>query len=244
MSDKTKQTSENSQTAQLPAFEKKQDGEVKKQPLKKIRPASAKNGQGRPEKRVSIKGALTKKSPLAKESENSPSKSAKTNKTPSNKKSAASSLVKQNVKASEHNAHAKLIFIISMILLTPLALLVALAVIALFLAVLFVTLIAGGVMAIVMVGAVAAGVLFSCVGSAYGAINLLTGEGFELVTGQYELGLGLAIAGITIVACALLYSGITDLVPFIFRKCGQLFKFLVKKVRQLIRWLYQYSTQL
>ena len=101
-----------------------------------------------------------------------------------------------------------------------------------------------GIMSIAILLVVTLGVLLSFVGVAYGAINLLTGEGFDVVIGQYELGLGTAIAGITIIVSALLYSGVTDLVPFIFKKMGQFFKFLVKKVKKLIVWLYRYSTQL
>ena len=148
------------------------------------------------------------------------------------------------VRISERNEHAKLIFILSMILLSIPAIAIALAVLVLFALASAATLLILGIMSIAILLVVTLGVLLSFVGVAYGAINLLTGEGFDVVIGQYELGLGTAIAGITIIVSALLYSGVTDLVPFIFKKMGQFFKFLVKKVKKLIVWLYRYSTQL
>ena len=95
-----------------------------------------------------------------------------------------------------------------------------------------------------LLGIVAVGVVLSLVGAAYGVINMLTAEGLAMVAGQYELGLSLAIAGVTIIVSALLYSGITDLIPYIIKKLGQFFTFLIKKVKKLITWLYKYSTQL
>lgn len=169
-------------------------------------------------------------------------KETKTKKTKKTKKSL--NLVEIGVRISERNEHAKLIFIISMILLAPFALLIALSVLLLFAVAIVATLLATGIMSIAVLGVVVVGVLLSLVGVAYGAINLLTSEGFAVAVGQYELGLGIAIAGITIVVSALLYSGITDLVPFLFKKMGQLFKFLAKKTKKLIVWLYKYSTQL
>lgn len=153
-------------------------------------------------------------------------------------------LVKEGVVANERNEHAKIIFIVSMILLTPLALVIALAVVILFIAALLLTLLIGGIMGIALTGIVGAGVVLSFVGIAYGTINLLTAEGFALAAGQYELGLGLAIAGITIIISALLYSGMTDLVPFVVKKLGQFFKFLAKQIKRLVKWIYKYSTQL
>ncbi len=153
-------------------------------------------------------------------------------------------LVKEGVVANERNEHAKIIFIVSMILLTPLALVIALAVVILFIVALLLTLLIGGIMGIALTGIVGAGVVLSFVGIAYGTINLLTAEGFALAAGQYELGLGLAIAGITIIISALLYSGMTDLVPFVVKKLGQFFKFLAKQIKRLVKWIYKYSTQL
>ena len=116
--------------------------------------------------------------------------------------------------------------------------------IALFVAAFALTLLLAGVMGLALIAVVGAGVVLSFVGSAYGLISILTEEGFALVAGQYELGLSLAIAGITIIASALLYSGMTDLVPYIVKKLGQFFVYLFKKVKKLIIWLYKYSTQL
>ncbi|MBQ8911172.1 MAG: hypothetical protein IJY89_01215, partial [Clostridia bacterium] len=163
---------------------------------------------------------------------------------PQKKKKKKSDLVKNDVKISEHNQHAKLIFIISMILLFLPALAVVLAVLALFVIAAAATLLALGVMSVAIVAVVVVGVLLAMVGAAYGAVNLLTGEGFAVVAGQYELGLGVAIAGVTIIVSSLLYSGVTDLVPYVFKKMRQLFMFLAKKVKKLIVWLYKYSTQL
>ena len=62
---------------------------------------------------------------------------------------------------------------------------------------------------------VVAGVVLSLTGITYGLIQLVSQEGFALLAGRYELGLGLAIAGVTVVLSALLYSGATGLIPFV-----------------------------
>jgi hypothetical protein len=160
------------------------------------------------------------------------------------KKKKSFDIVQAGLKITQHSDHAKLIFILCMILLAPIALLVTLAVLLLFLAAGALTVLAAGVMAITVLAVVVIGVIVAMVGIAYGAIILMTGEGFSAVVGQYEMGLGIAIAGITVVVSALLYSGITDLVPYLFKKMGKLFKFLVKKTKNLIVRLYKYSTQL
>ena len=245
MSEKKEKTSAASQVDVLPSFEEpknEKQAATKSLPGKVKKAAASKDG-----KRPSIKGSLSRKIEQIKQdhaaqAENGVASKKTDHKEPKKKKS--EKLVKEGLALSEHNEHAKLIFILSMILLTPIAVVVALCVIALFVAAFALTLLLAGVMGLALIAVVGAGVVLSFVGSAYGLISILTAEGFALVAGQYELGLSLAIAGITIIASALLYSGMTDLVPYIVKKLGQFFVYLFKKVKKLIIWLYKYSTQL
>ena len=244
MSEKKEKASEKLQGSILPSFDdpKKEDAASDKGAVRTIkRAASSKEGT-----RTPIKGSLSKKSNsnenLRKFESGTPISETEHKDVKKRKKS--DRLVKEGLSVSDRNEHAKLIFILCMILFAPLALVDALAVIVLFLAVLAVTLLTGGVLGIALIGIVAAGVVLSLIGAAYGLISMLTADGFAVVAGQYELGLSLAIAGITIILSALLYSGITDLIPFIIKKLGQFFKFLAKKAKKLIAWLYKYSTQL
>ena len=244
MSEKKEKASEKPQFDILPSFDdaKKDTAPSDKGAVRTVKKAAS----SKDENRTPIKGSLSKKTnntSLTSKTDKSASKEADDQKT-AKKQKKSEKLVKDGLSISDHNEHAKLIFILCMILFTPLALVVALAVIALFLIVLAFTLLVGGVMGIALIGIVAAGVVLAFVGAAYGLISMLTAEGFALVAGQYELGLSLAIAGVTIILSALLYSGITDLVPFIIKKLGQFFKFLAIKVKKLISWLYKYSTRL
>ena len=245
MSNKKEQASEKSGFDALPSFEVQSESvsEKKKTSSGTVKRASASKG----EKRPMIKGSLARKNdPEQKQlPEGFELEGANEKKNPiPEKKKTSEKLVKQGVTFGSHGEHAKLIFVLCMILLAPLAFVVSLAVVLLFAAAFALTLFLGGVFGLGLLGIVAVGVVLSLVGAAYGVINMLTAEGFAMVAGQYELGLSLAIAGVTIIISALLYSGITDLIPYIIKKLGQFFTFLIKKVKKLITWLYKYSTQL
>ena len=91
---------------------------------------------------------------------------------------------------------------------------------------------------------VVAGVVLSLTGITYGLIQLVSQEGFALLAGRYELGLGLAIAGVTVVLSALLYSGATGLIPFVMKKIFCFFRFVFLKLKAQMRRLYEYCTQI
>ncbi len=152
-------------------------------------------------------------------------------------------LKKEKIAPEEKWSHAHIATVVCMCLLIPAALVAVLAVVAVFAALFILFALLAGAMSIMLIAVVIAGVVLALVGTTYGAINLLTGSGFALITGQYELGLGLAITGITIIVSALLYSGVTGLVPFLCKKLWIFAKFLSKKLKKLVLWIYKFSTQ-
>ncbi len=153
-------------------------------------------------------------------------------------------LAKPSISFNERSGSAKAVFIICMCLLAPSALLLGLAVSILFIALFGGCLLFAGIMAILLFVTVLAGVTLALVGVTYGIISLLTTSGFHAIAGQYELGLGIAISGITVIVSALLYSGITGLAPFLFVKVWKLCKFVFKKCKELILFVYKRCTQL
>ena len=182
MSEKKEKASEKPQFDILPSFDdaKKDTAPSDKGAVRTVKKAAS----SKDENRTPIKGSLSKKTnntSLTSKTDKSASKEADDQKT-AKKQKKSEKLVKDGLSISDHNEHAKLIFILCMILFTPLALVVALAVIALFLIVLAFTLLVGGVMGIALIGIVAAGVVLAFVGAAYGLISMLTAEGFALLS--------------------------------------------------------------
>ena len=152
--------------------------------------------------------------------------------------------VKDTVKPKTTSDSAKTIFIVSMCLLAPFALLLVLAIVLLFAFLFTAAILLAGVLALALVILVVAGVVLALTGITYGLIQMVSKSGFSFYAGQYELGLGLAITGITLILASLLYAGATAFVPFIVKQLGRLIKFLAKKIKEFFKKIYRYSTQL
>ncbi len=70
----------------------------------------------------------------------------------------------------------------------------------------------------------------------YGVIGLLPGAVASYI-GMYELGLGLMILGTLIVVSILLHFFVVKVTPLVFRQTTRFFKFLVKKIIKLVKFL-------
>lgn len=97
-----------------------------------------------------------------------------------------------------------------------------------------------GALAAVMVGAVAAllgvvcaGAAISLVGIIYGIIQLST----AVPIGLYEIGIGVIVAGITMLVGILIYNFAIRLMPILFKLVWKLFKYVMKKLKELFNFL-------
>ena len=93
-----------------------------------------------------------------------------------------------------------------------------------------------------LIGGVAAGATVSLVGIIYGITQLLTAT--SAAPGLYEIGLGLAVAGIVMLGGILIYNCAIRLIPWVIRLLGKLFKLCAKKLKQLFRTAKEASYKL
>ncbi len=170
---------------------------------------------------------------------------ARPEKTATPRSSGSPNLTKKKLApARRRNTSEKIVFILCMVLLAPLVLTLFTAVFLIFVFSFFLTFAVAGGLVLALVLLVVAGVVLSLTGITYGLIQLVSQEGFALLAGRYELGLGLAIAGVTVVLSALLYSGATGLIPFVMKKIFCFFRFVFLKLKAQMRRLYEYCTQI
>ena len=170
---------------------------------------------------------------------------ARLKKTATPRSSGSPNLTKKKLApARRRNTSEKIVFILCMVLLAPLVLTLFTAVFLIFVFSFFLTFAVAGGLVLALVLLVVAGVVLSLTGITYGLIQLVSQEGFALLAGRYELGLGLAIAGVTVVLSALLYSGATGLIPFVMKKIFCFFRFVFLKLKAQMRRLYEYCTQI
>lgn len=170
---------------------------------------------------------------------------AKPPKATASRSSDASNLTKKKLApVRQRNTSEKVVFILCMVLLTPLVLTLFSAVFLIFVFSFFLAFALAGGLVLALVLLVVAGVVLSLTGITYGLIQLVSQEGFAILAGRYELGLGLAIAGVTVVVSALLYSGATGLIPFVMKKIFCFFRFAFLKLKVQMRRLYEYCTQI
>ncbi len=81
--------------------------------------------------------------------------------------------------------------------------------------------------------AVAAGSAVAIIGIGYGIITMLS----NAAIGLYELGMGIFVAGVTMLVGVLIYNIAIRLVPFTMRQLRVLFKFIIKKLGVLAEYL-------
>ena len=81
--------------------------------------------------------------------------------------------------------------------------------------------------------AVAAGSGIAIIGIGYGLLTILS----NTAVGLYELGMGITVAGITMLVGVLIYNAAIRFVPWIMRKLRVFFKFVLKKIGTLAEYL-------
>ncbi|MBQ9468166.1 MAG: hypothetical protein IJU52_04080 [Clostridia bacterium] len=169
-------------------------------------------------------------------------KGKKTDDDPPKKKKQNLNIVKEE--KNQTSSSAKALFIVCMILSAPFVLIVLTAAFMIFALLFTAAILLAGVLAIALIALVVAGVVLALTGITYGLIEMVSKTGFAFYAGQYELGLGLAITGITIILSSLLYAGATSFVPFLIKQLGRLIRFLWTKLKGLFKKVYDYSTHL
>ncbi len=127
---------------------------------------------------------------------------------------------------SSENEHPNLLFAALLVMLAPVGILAIAAAFAGFLGV-FLVLAASiiGIIAVI-IAVVAAGSLVSVASLLYGATQIISTPRF---VGIHEIGLGLLVAGITILVSVILYNIALRLVPFIYSKLISFIFFCIKK---------------
>lgn len=81
--------------------------------------------------------------------------------------------------------------------------------------------------------AVAAGSAISLIGIGYGILQLLSNP----AVGLYEAGMGIMVAGITMLVGVLIYNAAIRLIPWTMKRLRGLFKFVLKKLGVLAEYL-------
>jgi len=139
----------------------------------------------------------------------------------------------------EHDVDYKKFYIVFFATL-PITVVLALAGIALFVGLWAV--LGVGIVALMaaLVGASASGAAVSLVGIVYGIIRLFD----EMAVGLYEIGLGVLVAGITMLAGILMYNAAIRLFPFLMRELYVLFRFVVRKLKELFFYLRRECSKL
>lgn len=84
-----------------------------------------------------------------------------------------------------------------------------------------------------LIGGVAVGATVSLVGVIYGIVQLITE--ISAAPGLYEIGLGLSVAGIVMIAGILIYNLAIRLLPWVIRLLGKLFAICTGKLKNLIK---------
>lgn len=84
--------------------------------------------------------------------------------------------------------------------------------------------------------AVAIGTGVSLIGIIYGVVQFFMASGVSAV-GLYEAGMGIFVAGITMLVGVLIYNAAIRLVPFVMKKLRVFLKFLFKKLGVLAEYL-------
>ncbi len=82
-----------------------------------------------------------------------------------------------------------------------------------------------------MVAVVAAGSAAALMGIIYGIIEVLSPETFSM--GIYNIALGIISTGVTMLAAILIYNFALRLLPWVIKLVGKLFRFTLKKLKQL-----------
>ena len=86
---------------------------------------------------------------------------------------------------------------------------------------------------IALICAVIAGAGVSLVGIIYGVMELFNSK----YAGQFEIGLGICVAGIAMLVGILIYNFAIRLLPYVMRYLGVFFKFVFRKIKHLFRLL-------
>lgn len=128
------------------------------------------------------------------------------------------------------NPHPNLLFAALLVLMAPVGLLIlggaSIGFLSVFLALAAVIILTVGAIIVV----VAAGSLVSVASLLYGATQILSPPRYA---GIHEIGLGLLIAGITILVSVILYNIAIRLVPYIYAKLISFIKFTLKQLKKL-----------
>ncbi len=82
-----------------------------------------------------------------------------------------------------------------------------------------------------LVGVIIVGTGFSLIGLIYGITQLSVSKPVAL----YEMGLGLAVAGVALVLGVLLYNGAVRFMPWVIRRMNVFFHFSLRQFRKLVR---------
>ena len=128
------------------------------------------------------------------------------------------------------NPHPDLLFVCMLVMLAPVGILLLGAYFVSFLAI-FVALAASIIVMIAaIIGIVAVGSLLSISSLLYGATQIISEPRF---VGIHEIGFGLLVAGITILASVILYNIAIRLVPFIYAKLITFIGFSGRKLKEI-----------
>ena len=151
---------------------------------------------------------------------------------PRSKSSALSSVFTINSSIYADNDHPKLLFTLILILLAPVALLVAVVSLGVYVGIL--AFLAGVILAIVAVVIVVsgAGAFISIASLLYGATQVISEPRY---VGIYEIGFGLLVGGIAMFVGIILYNIALRLVPFIYAQLIRLLRFTGRKIREIFK---------
>lgn len=104
-----------------------------------------------------------------------------------------------------------------------------------------------GALAGVMVGAIAALIAVVCVGTVLSLVGIIYGIiqiSSALPVGLYEIGVGVAVAGVTMCIGILIYNFAIRLVPIFFKLVWKLFKYVLGRLKELFNYLRKESAKL
>lgn len=125
------------------------------------------------------------------------------------------------------------LFWVLLVATLPLTLPIALTILGLFLA-------AALSLAVIIVGLFAALVTVIAGGSVIALIGIIYGitqTGVSMPVGVYEIGLGIAAAGVTMLAGVLIYNAAVRFIPFVLRWLGVFFMFTVRRAREFFYYV-------
>ena len=91
-----------------------------------------------------------------------------------------------------------------------------------------------------LAGVAALGAAASLTGIIYGIVMSFT----DSITGVYEIGFAIIIAGVTMIVCVLVYNGAVRFMPWVIKKTSVFFKFAFSKIKPLIQAYKRWCTNL